>query len=178
MNLLAKSGIGAGVLAFLSGPGSAPSEAASKELRFTATHSFDVVAPVEQVFVLFTPDGERRWEPDWSPMPVVPREIRAEKNAVFLTGGEADRVVWTIVDYVPAEHRIEYLVVDPGFQQRWITVHCEAPSPTKTSVTVSYEVTALSTRGSESIRRYDADFIRDWEAPVRQAALKAVAEAN
>lgn len=147
---------------------SVPETPVAGEPRFQATHEFIVEAPPGEVFPLFLPDGESRWAPSWQPVPVVPDTIRAEKNAVFLTGPEDERIVWTVVDFDHDARSIEYLVVDAGFQQRWIKVRCRG-SGNRSIVSVTYVTTALSEAGAEALRRYDREFIRQWEEPVRQA---------
>jgi len=136
--------------------------------RFDATHEFTVPAPPAEVFPLFLPEGESRWAPSWRPRAVVPDTIRAERNAVFLTGAEEHPVVWTVVGFDPQAYSVDYLVVDPGFQQRWVSVRCRA-SGKHSVVTVTYVTTALSPEGVDALRRYDRDFVREWEEPVRRA---------
>ena len=154
------------ILSFLaSGP------AAADPLRFEASHEFNVAAPIERVFPLFTPDGESDWAPEWTPTPVMPETIRAETNAVFLTDGQGGKVIWTMLSYDPENLRVEYLATDPSFQQRWITVQCESLSDELSSVRVTYVSTALSDDGAAKIQKYDEDFIRQWEVPVRKYAI-------
>jgi hypothetical protein len=149
--------------------GGVDAEECKQQGRFEATHEFPVEARVADVFPLFLPDGESRWEPSWNPMPVVPDVIRAEKNAVFVTDTDENQKVWTIVNFDPDRFTIEYLVLDANFQQRWITVRCRELRPGKSNVSVSYVTTALSNEGLENVRRYDVDFIKRWEGPVREA---------
>jgi len=144
-----------------------PLPAEEQQHRFEATHEFRVAAPVADVFLLFLPEGESRWAPSWSPTPIVPNVIRAEKNAVFVTGTDENQKVWTIVNFDPDAFTIEYLVVDTDYQQRWIAVRCRELQPGESSVSVTYITTALSDDGLENLRRYDVEFIKEWEAPVR-----------
>jgi len=160
-------GLGAGVAA---SPASQAQPAGAP--RFEATHEFVVAAPPSEVFPLFLPEGESRWAPSWQPVAVVPDEIRAEKNAVFLTGSDDKPVVWTVVGFDPGAFAIDYLVVDPGFQQRWISVRCR-PSGRDSIVRVTYVTTALSAAGAKALQRYDSAFVREWEEPVRLAVESA-----
>ena len=110
----------------------------SRGARHSATHTFEVEAAVADVFPLFLPEGESRWSHSWDPKPVVPNTIRGETNAVFVTNrhGSSNDVIWTIVNLDKENHVIEYLVTDPGYQQRWITIQCQARSAEATDVSV------------------------------------------
>ncbi len=79
--------------------------------------------------------------------------ILAEKNAVFVTGVDENQIVWTIVNFDPERFAIEYLGIDPNFQQPWISVRCR-----ELRVSVTYVTTALSDAGLESLRYYDVAF--------------------
>lgn len=142
--------------------------------RRFAEASFVVPAPVERVFPLFDPINESKWVPGWTITPVHPLPFEVKKNAVFLTESHGQTGVWTIVRFEPEAHAVEYLVVVPGFQQRWITVRC-APAGSETKVTVSYTVTSLGSEGEAALGRYDEEFIRAWREPVTLAVRKGAA---
>jgi Polyketide cyclase / dehydrase and lipid transport len=148
-----------------------PAQAPPSTIRHFAEASFSVPAPIERVFPLFDPVNEAKWVPGWSIEPIEPVPFRMEKNAVFLTAADGHTAVWTVVRFDPALHEVEYLVVVPGFQQRWVAVRC-IETADGTEVTVSYTVTALGPPGGAALRRYDEDFIRAWREPVTLAALE------
>lgn len=142
--------------------------------RRFAEASFLVPAPIDRVFPLFDPINESKWVPGWAITPVHPLPFEVEKNAVFLTESLGHSAIWTIVRFEPEAHAVEYLVVVPGFQQRWVTVRC-APAGHETEVTVSYTVTALGSEGEAALGRYDEEFIRAWREPVTLAVRKGAA---
>jgi len=150
---------------------SANTSAEEESARFEATHKFQVKAPVATVFPLFFPENESRWLPPWNPTPIFPSEVHAEENAVFKTGSGDDEAIWTIVSFEPSNFTIEYLVVDADFQQRRVIVRCRDLGGDESTVSVTYVTTALSPEGAKHLKKYNVDFIQEWEAPVREVAM-------
>jgi hypothetical protein len=135
------------------------------------THSFDLPQPIEQLFPLFSPEGETLWVPDWDYVGIVDAHPLAE-DGIFLThnhdhnGHAGLDAVWLVKKYDVAHHVVQFYKVEPAQKVGLITVACVALSPTETRTSVRYQYTALSEAGADFIRGFDAQtyeaFIGEW----------------
>ena len=132
------------------------------------TVSFELERPVEVVFPLFTPAGERDWVPGWdftSPMP----GTELCEDYIFQTAGHAHAAtpaIWLVKRYEPAAFTVQYYKVEPGDKVGVVTVRCRAAGPGRTVVEVTYRYTALSDSGREFIEAFTRPafeaFIGEW----------------
>jgi hypothetical protein len=137
----------------------------------TVEHSADFVLayPLEDVFPLFTPEGEKLWAPGWnyhSPLGIT----ELSEDYVFLThdhdhaGTEA---IWLVKRYVPEQGLVAYYRVEPGDKVGVVTVQCVALDSGGTRVQVTYRYTALSEKGRAFVEGYSLKehqtFISHWE---------------
>ncbi|MBS1174317.1 MAG: hypothetical protein H6R05_448 [Burkholderiaceae bacterium] len=137
----------------------------------THTHSFDLPQPIDQLFPLFSPEGEKLWVPDWDYVGIVDAHPLAE-DGVFLTQNHdhSDNAgldaVWLVKKYDAANHVVQFYKIEPSLKVGLITVACVALSSSETRTNVTYRYTALSETGAEFIRGFDAlayeAFIGEW----------------
>ena len=133
--------------------------------------SFIIGRPVEQVFPLFTPEGEKLWAPGWDY-----EDIRGAgepvEDAIFLTRSHdhasSNNAIWLVKRYAPQAHFVQYYKVEPGNKVGIVTVQCSSQAADATHVRVTYEYIALSETGRRFIESFTGDvyevFIAEWEA--------------
>jgi hypothetical protein len=139
----------------------------SKSVSHTAT--FKINQPVQAVFPLFTPEGEKLWAPGWdydNLMGTAP----LDEDYLFLTRSHdhaANEAVWIVKTYIPERYRVQYYKIEPGEKVGIIEAACAPLSPASTEVQVSYRYVGLSETGNRFVERftkkdYDA-FIGEWK---------------
>ena len=130
---------------------------------------FSLEQPIDTVFPLFSPEGERKWVPEWDYA-----EIRGcnplTEDAVFLTRHHdhaAEPAIWLVKRYEPQTYFVEYYKVEPESKISIIQVSCTHIAPRTTRITVCYEYIGLTQAGNEFIASFTetdyADYIREWE---------------
>ncbi len=141
--------------------------------QITRTQTIHLPAAPDEVFPLFSPLGETRWEPDWSPTMLYPASGAAQVGTVFTTQHADEPVkIWTIIDYDPEQTRISYLNVAPTSHLTRIDITCAATGPQATSACVNYTLTALTPHGATYLDRFTGDYYRayiaSWEIAIAQ----------
>lgn len=137
----------------------------------TVSHiaSFELSVPIDRLFPLFSPEGERLWLPGWDYENVMGTTELAE-DYVFLTKSHdhatAD-AVWIAKRYEPENHFVQFYKIEPGEKIGVISVRCEALETDRTSVEVNYEYRALSDSAKKFVAEFDeaayTEFIAEWE---------------
>lgn len=128
-------------------------------------------APLEQVFPLFTPQGEKHWAHGWNPQFRYPASGEPEVGSVFLTThGDDTQTVWVMTHYAPEAGQIAYARVTEQLAAGMVVVQCTATSSQATTVRVTYQMTALSEAGNELVATYaqehDPDWLGSWETAI------------
>ena len=130
---------------------------------------FDIPRPVEEVFPLFSPEGEKRWAPNWDYENIMGTTELSE-DYVFLTRSHdhasAD-AIWLVKRYVPSEWFIQFYRVEPEDKVGVVTVRCSSISEQTTYVEVTYQYIPLSEKGRKFIDGFTAEtferFIDEWK---------------
>lgn len=120
-----------------------------------ASHHITVDAPVAQAFRYFTPAGETLWVDGWSPTYLHPADGRTEAGMVFTTGQGDELTIWTLVDFDGASHRSCYARCTPASRTGVVEVRCSALDAGRTTVQVSYTMTALNARGEQALQAFE-----------------------
>jgi hypothetical protein len=131
--------------------------------------------PVEAVFEMFTPEGERGWADGWDPVPIHPSGETGVRDAVFATEHGGAHAVWLVTELDAANNVVEYVNFVDGERVTRVGVACESVAPSATRAVVRYVVTGLSEAGNAYVRRFDAHFdafMGDWRRAIA-AALDA-----
>lgn len=141
--------------------------------RVGHTHTFHLPGTPEQLFPLFTPEGERKWAAGWDFAPIYPAGD-IEENMIFTTASHDHSqsvAIWIVTRYEPTQYFVEYQRIEPGEKVGRIRVHCEAEND-QTRVTVEYVYTALSEAGNAFLEGFTAShyihFIHAWETAIRR----------
>ena len=118
----------------------------------TRSASFTLGSPIQDVFPLFTPDGERRWAKGWNPQAVWPSDLSATNNAVFTTTHpDGSQGVWVITEYKPPT-RLSYVRVVPHHHTATISIQCNRSGQDETRVNVTYTFVALGENGEDYVK--------------------------
>lgn len=130
---------------------------------------FVIDRPVEQVFPLFTPEGEKLWAPGWDYEDVMGTAELSE-DYVFLTKGHdhaSSEAIWLVKRWEPQAYHVQYYKVEPGDKVGIVTVRCTGQDTDETHVQVTYEYVALSEKGHGFIESFNDEayeaFIAEWE---------------
>ena len=137
--------------------------------RVKHSADFQIYQPVEILFPLFSPEGEKLWVPGWNYKSVT-GSADLHEDFIFLTENHdhaASDAIWLVKRYEPGEYLIEFYKVEPDNKVGIITVKCFAVSQAKANVNVTYEYIALSEKGAEfvsgfTIGEYES-FIAEWQ---------------
>jgi hypothetical protein len=124
-------------------------EFVSGSVRLAA--SITLAGPVDQVFPLFSPLGEKRWVPDWDPEILHPPGAVWEEGLVFRTGEEMGRAIWVVTRLDRNRHEVQYHRVEPERYVARIEVRCSAAAAGVTEASTIYEFIGLSRKGNDEI---------------------------
>lgn len=123
---------------------------------------------VNELFPLFSPEGEKLWVPDWDYQNVMDSTTLAE-DYVFLTDTHdhaSKQAIWIVKRYDPVSYLVEYYKIESGDKIGVITVKCQGQEPGLTEVRVTYKYIALSVVGEKFITQFTetnyTSFIEHW----------------
>lgn len=122
--------------------------AASREL----TGALSCGGPIERVFELFSPLGERAWVPGWDPELLHPPDVAWAQGQIFRTREEWGEAIWVVTRLDREAWQVEYHRVEPQRYVARVRVGCTRLAPGRTAVDVAYAFVGLSPAGNEEIR--------------------------
>jgi hypothetical protein len=136
--------------------------------------SFDIDQPMERIFPLFSPEGEKLWVPGWDYENIMGTTELSE-DYVFLTRSHdhatAD-AIWLVKRYEPEIGLVVYYRVEPQDKVGVVTIECSSDEEGQTRVQVTYKYIPLSARGQEFIREFTIPFyqkfIESWREMLAQ----------
>jgi hypothetical protein len=150
-------------------------------IRIHSSHSIVVHAPIDQAFMYFTPAGEELWVDGWQPVYVYPPDGATVEGMVFTTGEGDERTIWTLADFDRTGNRSRYVRCTPASRTSVVEVRCSALDAGRTSVQVSYTLTALNATGERVMQDFEGErfvaMIDEWAdriAKAREALLYVV----
>jgi len=141
--------------------------------RISKTATITLKAPLDKVFHLFDPIGEKEWAAGWDPQMLYPGSDLVEEHMVFKTpshGHHESEYIWTVSKYLSEQGLIEYMVHTPE-RVWWITIQCRADSPGEsTTAEITYTYTGLTEIGNalneRALRAMYAHDLKDWEKAI------------
>ncbi len=108
--------------------------------------------PVNRVFHLFSPEGEKLWVPGWNPELLYPQGAKWEEGLLFRTREEFGDAVWVVTQLNLAAHHVTYHRVESGRYVARVEVRCRALPKHRTEARVCYAFVGLSILGNREIR--------------------------
>jgi len=141
------------------------SEFVAKSVEFS--DGFAVAGPVDHVFELFSPLGEKLWVPGWNPELLHPPGASWARGLIFRTQEERGEAVWVVTALDREAHEVEYHRVEAGRYVARISVACMAGADGQTQVATSYVLVGLSPEGNADIalmtKELYAEKMKRWE---------------
>ncbi len=145
----------------------------SKHARASREAVLTVLSPVEEAFLLFTPEGERSWAGDWDPDYIWPATGDTTEGMVFTTRWRGRETLWVLTHLDTVYHRVEYHRLTPGWFIAKVVVECHRAGPSTTRAAVRYDYTALSAEGDDLVRSFTQEaheqMIVGWESEIRRS---------
>ena len=134
------------------------------------TMTFELAVPVEELFPLFSPEGEKLWVPGWDYRDVMGTPDLTE-DYVFLTEshdhGTAE-AIWVVKKYDPENWLVEFYKIEPNDKVGVVRVKCKAKGESRTEIEVRYKYIAISANGEAFVRGFTGavyeEFIGEWQA--------------
>ncbi|MEW6364878.1 MAG: SRPBCC family protein [Acidobacteriota bacterium] len=145
----------------------------SKHAHARREAELTVWRPVEEAFLLFTPEGERSWATDWDPEYIWPAGGDTTQGMVFTTRWRGLETVWVLTHLDREHHFVEYHRHTPGWFIARVVVECRAVDHSTTRAAVRYDYTALSADGDDLVRSFTQEeheqMIGEWENEIRRS---------
>ena len=121
------------------------------------TGTLSIPAPIEAVFELFSPLGERAWVPGWDPELLHPPGVLWQPGQVFRTREETGDAIWIVTRPDRDAHQVEYHRVEPDRYVARVRVRCIASGDASTKVTTAYAFVGLTREGNGEIAAMTVD---------------------
>lgn len=121
----------------------------SRSVRLAGTIRLD--GPIDRVFELFSPVGEKLWVPGWDPELLHPKGVDWAVGLVFRTREEQGEAIWIVTRLDRPAHDVEYHRVEAGRYLARVAVRCTALGARLTEASIEYEFVGLSERGNAEI---------------------------
>lgn len=150
-------------------------QALEVEIMGSVEHSgsFRIDQPVDRVFPLMSPEGEKLWVPGWDYEDVMGTTDLSE-DYVFITSSHdhaAADAIWLVKRFEPETHLVELYKIEPGEKVGFVRVRCRE-SGGETEVEVSYKYMALSESGRRFVSGFDRvafeEYIGEWKRLLRE----------
>lgn len=136
-------------------------------VKYTA--SFEIRRSVDELFPLFSAEGEKLWVPGWSYGNIM-GGTDLHEDYVFVTKNHdhaASDAIWMVKRYEPDNYLVQFYKVEPGEKVGVIEVRCFELNESQTKVQVTYEYIGLSESGDRFIASFTSSeysaFIAEWE---------------
>lgn len=126
-------------------------EFSSNSIRLVGAISLG--GPIQEVFPLFSPQGEKLWVPGWNPELLYPPDTDWAEGQVFRTEEEMGEAIWVVARLDRVAHEVEYYRVEPGRYVARIIVSCTAKTEGLTQAATTYEFIGLSEEGNAEIAK-------------------------
>jgi hypothetical protein len=132
------------------------------------THAFDVRIPIDELFQLFSPEGEKLWVPDWD-YENISGDEKIHEDYVFLTNNHDHgdtQAIWIVKKYDAEKYYVQYYKIEPQDKIGIVTVQCYDFEKI-TRVSVTYKYIALSEIGKKLIDDFSKEnyeeYINEWK---------------
>jgi len=136
-------------------------------------HTITLAGPVDTVFQLFSPRGETRWVSGWSPEYLFPETGATCEGMVFRTGEGTEATLWTCVEWDTQRCKARYVRITPTSRLGLVTVLCRPAPDGRTTATVHYAFTALSSSGEGFLDTFTGDafsaMIDGWQTDINHS---------
>ena len=112
--------------------------------------SFHIHQPAEELFPLFSAEGEKLWIPDFDYINIM-GSTEMHEDYIFLTPHQPQDI-WLVKRYEPSSYFVQFYMVEPYDLVGIITVQCKPETAAMTEVEVTYEFIGLSEAGDDYVK--------------------------
>jgi len=134
---------------------------------------FDVNAPIDEAFYLFTPVGEAEWETGFEPLffkgdgaPRTGLSFWTHNNMsdgeVSEHGEENEITFWLMTSYDVENHKVSYARIKPLSDMSLINVELEKNGDGNSIAKVRYDITGISKAGNDYVKTMDEEYFITW----------------
>lgn len=129
------------------------------------------LAPPDKVFPLLCPVAEAKWVPGWQCRLIYSQSGLVELGCVFTTANDdGTESTWVTTEHDPANFRIAFVWVNPGFVTAQIQIELHSKAESKTEAHIRYCYTGLSDKGNREVEGYSQAWfqtkMQSWEAAI------------
>jgi hypothetical protein len=124
----------------------------ARTVRLTGT--IVLHGPVDEVFHLFSPLGEKKWVEGWDPEILSPRGGDWAEGMVFRTVSQGQEEIWVVAELDRQGKRVVYYRTEPGRLVARVEVGCRALDPGRTEATTVYSYVGLSDAGNAQVAEW------------------------
>lgn len=150
------------------------SEFVARSVEFSG--GLTVAGPVERVFELFSPLGEKLWVPEWNPELLHPPDASWARGLIFRTQEEKGEAVWVVTALEREAHEVEYHRVESGRYVARVRVACRAGADEQTQVATTYVFVGLSPEGNAEIglmtKELYVEKMKRWERWISESLAR------
>jgi len=144
-------------------------------LTIARTGSFELDMTPEKALPLFTAPGEKLWISIWDP--IILNGDGYEKGTVFVTKNHGHTTYWLVTDYDTKTKHAHYVRVTPGADTGTVDVSITSNGKSGATVTVAYQLTALSLAGNETLKTSFSEanytkMMEDWRSMINNNRKK------
>ena len=125
--------------------------------------------PIDNLFPLFSAEGEKLWVPGWDYENVM-GSTDLHEDYIFLTQNHdhaSSKAIWLVKRYEPDKYYIQFYKIEPNDKVGIISVQCLPIDDYVTEVEVSYHYIGIDEKGDEFIKKFTSEeytrFIDEWE---------------
>jgi hypothetical protein len=118
------------------------------------TGTLMLAGSVDDVFLLFSPVGEKNWVEGWDPEILSPRGVTWAEGMVFRTFLQDQEEIWVVAKLDMAAHHVVYYRTEPGRVVARVEVRCRAVPGGRTEVTTEYSYVGLSKAGNGAVAEW------------------------
>jgi hypothetical protein len=105
-------------------------------------------APIETIFPLFAPEGEKSWAEGWNPEHINPSNGSTQTGSVFRTA-HSGPLLWIVAGFDPGHHQISYVIVGKD-TVRLLEIQCDAQGD-ETVAALTHTHISLSEAGNRLV---------------------------
>jgi len=140
-------------------------------MKFTShTRAFEMTVPVDRLFPLFRPEGERHWVPGCDYENLL-GTTELPEDYIFLTTTHdhgATDAIWIVKQYDREAHFVQFYKIEPEDKIGVVTVKCTELEAERTTTQMTYKYMALSATGEKFISEFSKsayeEFIDEWQS--------------
>lgn len=108
----------------------------------------------DEVYPLFTAQGELRWLPNWDPELIYPDQEETEEGTIFISSHAPDvKTYWLTISYDPETRRTIYANVMPDIWIMRLDIACDPGPNDTTTASMTYTLTGLSETGNKVVEQ-------------------------